>query len=142
MIGRRFAGADRGVLNQNIIFTGDLFQLIEQGRCFRRILERWLMLLDPLVTFYPKIPLFYVSGLLGTSRFARSQVSTRATQRAKEPTQNHEVEQQQHCASDNPSKQALARIYPFVPRRHHRGLPSNRNCAWSFAKIRGAAMSN
>src|SRR5260370_4806601 len=100
------------------------------------------MLLDQLVTFYPKVPLFYVSGLLGTSRFARSQVSTRATQCPKEPTQNHEVEHHEHCAGDNPGKQALARIHPFVPRRHHRGLPSNRNCASSFAKIRGAAMSN
>ena len=37
MVRSGFAGADRGIFNQNVVFAGDLFQLIEEIRGFRFI---------------------------------------------------------------------------------------------------------
>src|SRR5207237_6229231 len=129
-------------LYANIVFSGTLFQLIELIGGVRRIFEHWLMLSDPLIAFYPEILLFYVNGLLCPSRFTCGQLSACATQRGKDPAQDHEVEQHDCGAADDPRKHTLTWIHSLIPGRNHRGLPSNRNCAWSFGKMRGAAISN
>ena len=124
------------------MLTCHLLQLIEQSGRFGRILEGWLMLPDPLVAFRPEISFFDVTGLLGQRCFARGQVPACTTQCAGDPAQNQQIQQHENGAGNYPRKHALAWIHSPVPRRHHRGFPSRRNCAWSFGRMRGAAMSN
>src|SRR4030095_8996974 len=142
MIRRCFTRTNRGILDQDTVLAGYLLQLVKEGGSFRGILERWLMLPDPLVAFHPKISFFYLERLLGQRRFACGELAACATQRAKDPVQNQKIHKHEQRAAHNPCKHTLEWISSLIPRRHHRGLPSNRNCAWSFGKMRGAAILN
>src|ERR1041385_2193529 len=85
--------ANGGGLAQDAVFAGDLFQLIEQGGCFRRIFQRGLVLSEPLVAFVPDIALFYIDSLFSASCPARCQFRTRAAQGAEKPVPNDKIEQ-------------------------------------------------
>src|SRR6266511_4195598 len=110
MISRCFTRTNRGILDQDTMLAGYLPQLVKQGGSFGGILERWLMLPDPLVAFNPKISFFHVEGLLGQRPFACGQLAARATQRAKDPVQNKKIHNYKQRAGNNPRKHTLAWI--------------------------------
>src|SRR4051812_10557536 len=56
---------NRGVFNQNVVFTGDFPDSIKQCRGFRWIFEHRLILTHPPVAFRPGLALFHVNSLLG-----------------------------------------------------------------------------
>src|SRR5438309_7530558 len=75
MIRGCLAGADGRVLDDNVVFTGDLFELIEQSRGLLGALERRLSFLQPLIAFGPELALFQINGLLRAGGFARGQLT-------------------------------------------------------------------
>src|SRR4029450_11986980 len=111
MIRGCFTRTNRGILDQDMVLAGYLLQLVKEGGSFRGILERWLMLPDPLVAFHPKISFFDVEGLLGPTRFACGELAACATQRAKDPVQNQKIHKHKQRAAHNPSNHTLARIH-------------------------------
>src|SRR5205085_6176831 len=51
---RGVARADRGILEEDVVFAGDLLDLIEQRRSFARSFQGGLMFLEPLGVLLPK----------------------------------------------------------------------------------------
>src|SRR6266571_8668316 len=102
MIRRRFTRTNRWILDQNIILTRHLLQLVKQGGGFGRILEYWLMLPDPFLAFRPDISFFDVKRLLSQGRFTRGQLCVNATYGAENPAQHQKIQQHKNRASDYP----------------------------------------
>jgi hypothetical protein len=129
MIRRGLACSDRRIFNQDIVFAGDFPDLIKQSRGFRRIFELRLMLLHPLVPFRPGVALSHVDSLLGQLASPGGELLLRARDCAPERTQNPKIQQHNNRARDNPREHTLAPVHSSIPRRHHLGFPSRRNCA-------------
>src|ERR1700730_2397875 len=144
MIQGRFAGADGWVLDQNVIFTRDLLELVEQSSlCLARILQDGLMSLQPLVAFCPERPLFHKDRLFLSSCLPRRQFPARDANGAEEPVPNEKIQQPENKPGNHQRKHTLAPVHALDPRRQnlHFDFPSSRNWAWSLGKMRGAAIS-
>ena len=100
------------------------------------------MLADPFLAFGPEIPFFHIKSLLSQLGSTRRHFLVRDTECTEDPIQNPKIKQHEDGSGNDPREHTLPWIHSVVPRRHHFAFPSNRNCAWSLAKIRGAAMSN
>src|SRR5205085_10859325 len=141
----RFARTDRRILNQNIVLASDLFEFIEQGRSFFGTFHRWLRFFQPQLPFRPEIALSHVNRLLSASALAQSQLSPRIADASQNQSPNEEIDQQEQNTGDPERHHSLAPGHSQISGPqflHHFGFPSKRNCAWLFARIRGAAMSN
>src|SRR4029450_7629714 len=98
------------------------------------------MLADPFIAFGPEISFSHVKSLFGQRTPARRDLLLCDRQRAENPIQNKKVEQHKHRPGRYPCEHTLAPVHSLVPSWDHRGFPSNRNCAWSFDRMRGGAV--